>query len=860
MKGKILLTILLTLGLITGLNICFANTDSYGVKAKASGTVIATSLNVRTGPGTTEEILQHEGANVYLKQGEAVSILTETNGWFHVSFTFGGKALKGYVLGDFVQTEGINDEDGNNDEADASDSTDSQEEVTPTPTPTSTTLDISAKINATTLKVRKTASATGTQLSVSGTKVALKKGTEVTILKEKIVDKQKWYYISFTLNKKNQKGYVLSDYVKLSLSKNVKAVVKSSKAVSVRKGAGTDKDILKVNGKTVSLKNKQDIVITLETADSKGNKWYKVSYLYNNKETRTGYILGSQVTLKGNVDKTATVTASTLNVRKTAGTTGAKLTYNKAAVALKKGEQVAIASSKKVENVTWYKVSFDYSGTTLTGFVSSQYVSIDTKVVFEIPKPTEAPPIAEESPEPEVTESPIPYPILDDVQFDWYLTDQGFPDSYKQGLAALHASHPNWIFKAYNTGLDWNTVIENESKVGLNLISKNKTNGWLSYEAGAYDWATDTFKPYDGSTWVTASKAAVEYYMDPRNFLYQNSIFQFESLENQSDYQIQSGVEAVLRNSPMSNATITYLDENTGEEYTKLYSEVFMDAARESGVSPYHLATRVKQEVIRSATAFSDSVTGTVVGYEGYYNYYNIGATHSTVANGAIINGLKFAMGNTISSAATKATYLLPWNNPYKAIVGGAKYIGTNYINRGQNNIYLQKFNITPTSTYTHQYMANVEAANSEAAKTYTGYNTMGMLEENLVFNIPVYYNMPEVPGSAPQTVLCPNNWLKTLKLDNYTFTPKFNAASGGTAYCLTITDSNVNSLNLAAATANSRATMSISLEQNGFSNVLSSGGSTVIPLAIGTNVITIQVMAENGDMNYYTITVTKTS
>ena len=82
------------------------------------------------------------------------------------------------------------------------------------------------------------------------------------------------------------------------------------------------------------------------------------------------------------------------------------------------------------------------------------------------------------------------------------------------------------------------------------------------------------------------------------------------------------------------------------------------------------------------------------------------------------------AMGNK-SSANEKATYLLPWNNQYKAIVGGAIFIGKQYINRGQDTIYLQKFNVTDTSTYSHQYMANVEAANSEAIKLYNGYSNV---------------------------------------------------------------------------------------------------------------------------------------
>ena len=79
-------------------------------------------------------------------------------------------------------------------------------------------------------------------------------------------------------------------------------------------------------------------------------------------------------------------------------------------------------------------------------------------------------------------------------------------------------------------------------------------------------------------------------------------------------------------------------------------------------------------------------------------------------------------------------------------------YIGSKYINIGQNTVYLEKFNVTPTSRYTHQYMTNVEAATSEAAKIKKAYEESGLLEKTpLVFSIPVYKNMPADPCAAPK-------------------------------------------------------------------------------------------------------------
>ena len=92
----------------------------------------------------------------------------------------------------------------------------------------------------------------------------------------------------------------------------------------------------------------------------------------------------------------------------------------------------------------------------------------------------------------------------------------------------------------------------------LILLIINMSYSWKSTESKAYDWTKDRYIPYDGSTWVTASKKAVKYYMDPRNFLDERGIFQFESLEYQRGSQTQSGVENILKNTPMYNKKYTY--------------------------------------------------------------------------------------------------------------------------------------------------------------------------------------------------------------------------------------------------------------------------------------------------------------
>lgn len=135
------------------------------------------------------------------------------------------------------------------------------------------------------------------------------------------------------------------------------------------------------------------------------------------------------------------------------------------------------------------------------------------------------------------------------------------------------------------------------------------------------------------------------------------------------------------------------------------------------------------------------------------YNFYNIGATSSVEPMGAIKNGLRYARDGKGASQETKEKYLIPWNTKEKAITGGGIFIGSSYINVGQNTIYLQKFDVNDdrsNNLFSHQYMTNVLAPYSEAKSIYNGYKKSGLLELPRSFIIPVYNNMPSLGADNP--------------------------------------------------------------------------------------------------------------
>lgn len=331
-------------------------------------------------------------------------------------------------------------------------------------------------------------------------------------------------------------------------------------------------------------------------------------------------------------------------------------------------------------NATWYAIKFDYAAREYTGYVAKACMD-DVKT----------------------------YSYTDDASFEQSIS--AFPESYKPYLRKLHAIHPNWTFKVDNTNLDWNASVVAESRIGQSAISKLYPS--LFYR----DDQNPNGIIVDGTSWYAPCYDAVAYYLDPRNFLNEKNIFMFESLLYNANQD--TSVQGILNGSFMSG-------EFTENGYTKTYANAFIEAAKETGVSSTHLASRALQEM---GTTMSSAASGTVPGYEGYYNFYNIGA-YSGEDN--YLKGLEYAKNKG-------------WNSIQKAITGGAKFISDSYVNNGKDTLYFQKFNVSESSKtppYTYEYMTNIMAPSSEASSIYNSYKNGGKLNDSYAFKIPVFNSM----------------------------------------------------------------------------------------------------------------------
>lgn len=476
-----------------------------------------------------------------------------------------------------------------------------------------------------------------------------------------------------------------------------------------------------------------------------------------------------------------------LSVRAGAGTSYTRLGL------IYDGTTVTITGEKKAsDGATWYAI--DYNGG--TGYVISTYIKLIDGGV-------------------------------DDKEFEAYLKQQGFPESYWSGLKVLHAMYPEWVFKADHNGFDWNYAVDQESKIGNSLVQSSSKSSWKSTDPKAYNWDTGTWTEFDTGGWVAASREIVAYYMDPRNFLTQNSIFQF--LLQSYDAQVQSvaGVERLV-DGTFLDATVTDTD---GKRI--YYPQVIYDAGKKVGVNPYVLAAMIIQE--QGTKGLSDSISGKAPGFEGYFNFYNIGAVAGG-GNTAVKNGLIYAKGG---SSGTGTSYGRPWNSRVRAISGGAQFYANGYVTAGQDTMYLKRFNAQGDNPFTHRYMTSVWGAASEGLSLAGGYSEE-LRQSPLVFSIPVYDNMPSSPCAQPTGDGSPDNRLSTLKVGNYALTPGFD--NDTTSYSVVVPNS-VSSVTISATPKASTAKVS---------------GAGTVQLKVGANTVKVTVTAQNGSQRVFTLTIAR--
>ena len=549
----------------------------------------------------------------------------------------------------------------------------------------------------------------------------------------------------------------------------------SGDTVRIRSGAGTGNDALY----TVNSGTSIDVVDkTLYAGTGCDAKWYKVIY-----KEKTGYVCSTYVKFVNNtfsgmntVDWTARVNANNVSARKGAGTSYAIQDT------LSLGVNVRIISTTTVNDSNcstgkWHKIQ--YYGNKIA-YMCSKYVTSKSSVT------------------------------ANNEEYAATLRNEGFPDSYIPYLTYLHNKYPTWVFKAKNTNSNFSTAVSSEE--GKNLMQTTNNNYRIST------------KPAEGSSWYKVNTGVIAFYMDPRNWLTKERIFMFEKLDYSNEFadKYPDMIKSIF---------------GTGKLADDKYTVPMFNAGKTNKISPVHIASRIKQEVTANGSGSTSGGEFTWKGkkYKGYYNFFNIGAYEVT------IDGVKYSAvtrGLAYAAKLVRDTGSL-WNKIDVSIKEGSAFLANGYINKGQGTLYYQKFNVSPDayySNYTHQYMTNVQAPATEGNSTYNSYKKSGILNEPIIFEIPVYKNMPNCT-SLPKSGDTNNN-LKSLEVEGYDISPEFDSdiLTYETYIPYSTTEAKIN-----AQSQSSFATIS---------------GTGTVSLNNEDTDITIKVTSETGDEKNYIITI----
>lgn len=554
------------------------------------------------------------------------------------------------------------------------------------------------------------------------------------------------------------------------------------------------------NGKAFRVSSEK---FTSKTSTSSKYRWYRAS-------AYKGYVRADLASLS--YSKVSGYTTDSVNVRSGAGTAFAtKYTFNKG-----KTVSVMLRAYDKSGGL-WYKIKYNSK----YYYISAAYVKIGTSSTSSG--------ISSNSSSTTTTTA---------TGYEKSLISAGFPASYASRLATLHKAHPNWVFKPVNTGLKWSSAAaQMTASNGSNTIEMVYAPSYRSTDKGCYNYLNNTYTIRDGSTWVTASRKAVYYYMDPRNWLDSTNIFMFEDDGYNPSYQTVSVVGSVVKYNSV-------LKEN---------AEAFVTAGSKYDINPIYLASKSYTEIGGYVSMINGhKFTYNGVKYKNCFNAYNIGASDGS---DAATRGLVYANGGSVSkdyARGTGTSYSRAWSTLEKAIIGGASYLSKGYISNRQDTKYLEHFNVRNglSNVGTHVYMTAVFGPKSMAYATASAYDDYGIMEKKLIFYIPVYSSMPEKVSSKPSTSFSKDNnyYLKTL---NFTYGDSTVRLIKNTklSYTKTFTktvDNTVDSVNINAIRARSGATVS--------------GDTGTQALNPGTNTFKIKCKSSSGLTRTYTINIVRES
>ena len=298
---------------------------------------------------------------------------------------------------------------------------------------------------------------------------------------------------------------------------------------------------------------------------------------------------------------------------------------------------------------------------------------------------------------------------FEEVKNNININEAKYP-GYKERIEALKEKHPTWNFELLYTGLRFSDAVAGEYSVRKrNLVPTTYNGEWIS--------GTELFD----TGWYGASQKAIAHYMDPRNFLDDINVFQFQDV---NEYIPET-------------YTLEGIKLKVNKTFLQDYAVDIDNACKVKNVNPYYIIARLFQENGRNPKNGTHKMDGGDGKF--YYNPFNIGASGDS----------KEEVYNNALARAKKEG----WDTMQKALEGGITFCKANWLDNYQNTLYQNRFDIDTrngTSLYTHQYMQNLMGAYSEAKILRESYVDTNKIESNFTFIIPIYEGMSKELSPIP--------------------------------------------------------------------------------------------------------------
>uniref|UniRef100_UPI00035E1BB7 SH3 domain-containing protein n=1 Tax=Heyndrickxia acidiproducens TaxID=1121084 RepID=UPI00035E1BB7 len=216
-----------------------------------------------------------------------------------------------------------------------------------------------------------------------------------------------------------------------------------------------------------------------------------------------------------------------------------------------------------------------------------------------------------------------------------------------------------------------------------------------------YSWYQISYN----KTWKKATKSEVEYYLNPANFISDPvRSLQFLKLTTTANLSEAEVNQKIL----------------VGKGILAGKASAFLTAAKQNGINEIYL---ISHALLETGNGTSQLANGVQYNGKTVYNMYGIGAND----------------GNAVQNGAAYA-YNQGWTTPEAAIIGGAKFINSNYLGVGQDTLYKMRWNPDSAATYgyaSHQYATDIGWAYKQVDEIYNLYNLLD--NYNITLEVPSY-------------------------------------------------------------------------------------------------------------------------